>query len=814
MNWQNLTFGKKIALGFGLVLTLLMVVGVLSYVGVDKIVADAEAVIGGNKLDGSLAQKEVDHLNWVNQVNALLTDASITTLTVETDDHKCALGKWLYGKERAHAERLMPELAPLLKDLEQPHRELHESALEIDRVFRQPHAGLALNLSRRLNEHVGWMEKLGKALAAEAGGLHAYQTKLKNAVDLAVSALQSNAENTAVADPAARRRMAARMLQDLRYGSGSKDYFFIIDDKARMIMHPFKPALVGKDVSGIEDPAGKRIFAEMARTGTEKGAGFVTYQWPLPGTGQPVPKLTYLKRYAPWNWIVGTGVYPDHTNTALLRRVADFAAGRPFSTGVELDPDRCAFGRFLADPATEQLTATFPKLEAAFKAIQAPHKALHQSVRTIESLVNQQDMQAAIRVFNEDTSASLDRIRSLFQTAIQAEQDLQKGLDTANSIYATRTVASLRKVQALLHAIRSQAKAGVLSDEVMLGSARKTRHQVTIVGLVAIFAGIMLAFFIVRGVVGLLSKIAGQMDEGAGQVAAASGQIASASQQLAQGAAEQAASIEETSSALEEMAAMTRQNAANSGQADDLMKNATHIVTEATESMAQLTGSMADISQAGEQTSKIIKTIDEIAFQTNLLALNAAVEAARAGEAGAGFAVVADEVRSLAMRAADAARDTAHLIAATVKSVDDGSMLVNRTNDAFGQVAASVRKVGAFVGEISVASGEQAAGIKEVNKAVATMDKVIQQNASSAEESASASEQMNAQALQMKATMVELMRFVGKKHRQEYRKIGPGETIAAIPQHTEKAAPEAKPNRKLSSPAPGRIDPSQVLPLE
>ncbi len=134
---------------------------------------------------------------------------------------------------------------------------------------------------------------------------------------------------------------------------------------------------------------------------------------------------------------------------------------------------------------------------------------------------------------------------------------------------------------------------------------------------------------------------------------------------------------------------MTKQNADNANQADGLMKEANQVVVQANESMGELTTSMEEISKASEETSMIIKTIDEIAFQTNLLALNAAVEAARAGEAGAGFAVVADEVRNLALRASDAAKNTANLIEGTVKKVSDGSELVTRTNEAFTKVAES-----------------------------------------------------------------------------------------------------------------------------
>ncbi len=268
------------------------------------------------------------------------------------------------------------------------------------------------------------------------------------------------------------------------------------------------------------------------------------------------------------------------------------------------------------------------------------------------------------------------------------------------------------------------------------------------------------SFFFSLNVSRILKQVTNSLGQGAVQVTSASSQVSNASQSLAEGASKQASGMEETSSSLEEMSSMTRNNAENAGHADTLMKEAKQIIDQANDSMSRLSNSMNEITRASEETSKIIKTIDEIAFQTNLLALNAAVEAARAGEAGAGFAVVADEVRNLAIRATEAAKNTANLIEGTVKKVKEGAELTSTTNQAFTQVAESAAKVAGLVGEIATASNEQAQGIEQVNKAMVEMDKVIQQNAANAQESSSASQELNSQAEEMKGMVAGLVALV------------------------------------------------------
>jgi len=246
-----------------------------------------------------------------------------------------------------------------------------------------------------------------------------------------------------------------------------------------------------------------------------------------------------------------------------------------------------------------------------------------------------------------------------------------------------------------------------------------------------------------------------------GDLVSAAGQVSSSSSLLAEGASQQAASLEETSSSLEEMSSMTRQNADNAGQANGLMLEANALFSGATTSMMELTRSMQEISRVSEETFKIIRTIDEIAFRTNLLALNAAVEAARAGEAGAGFAVVADEVRNLAMRTAEAARETARRIEGSVNKIKHGATLVTKTHAAFSALAESSGKVADLISGINTASSEQAHGIEQISQAVTEMDKVIQENAAHAEQTAAASEELHAQAGMMREFLSNLEALVG-----------------------------------------------------
>ncbi len=354
-------------------------------------------------------------------------------------------------------------------------------------------------------------------------------------------------------------------------------------------------------------------------------------------------------------------------------------------------------------------------------------------------------------------------------------------------------------------------------DEIMQ-DVRALTLFIVLIGIVFLVVTVLAVFFITRGVAAPISQIANDLNDASEQVAAASTEVSSSSQNLAEGASEQASALEETSSSLEEMSSMTKQNADNAAQAKALMAEALKIVDKVDGQMHNMVQAIQDVTKSSEETGKIIKTIDEIAFQTNLLALNAAVEAARAGEAGAGFAVVADEVRNLAMRAADAAKNTSTLIENTIVTVQNSRDLTERTQEAFKENIGITNKVGQLVDEIAAASSEQAQGIGQIGKAVSEMDKVVQQVAASAEESASASEELNAQAVQMKHYVERLTGIVeGEQQGRAGQALPPQmerESAPVIGKRTKAAVNKFLPAKHEAAADKGKtVRPKDVIPL-
>ncbi|MCK5162141.1 MAG: CZB domain-containing protein, partial [Desulfobacula sp.] len=526
-------------------------------------------------LDGELAQKEVDHLNWIVAVNKLISDDSVHELHVQTDHTKCGFGKWLFGEGRKEAEALVPTLAPLFKKIEEPHRLLHESAISMAKVYKEADSGLPGFLATIEVAHLQWAAAIRDAILNNA-------QKVTGQTDHTLC----------------------------RFGK------WLYSEDAEKIIQ--SDAVLARLFQEIKEPH-KKLH--------ESAKGIISeYRQVHPGL------LDTLRLRL-----------DDHRKWAaeVARSLIDGS-----QINVQTDPAKCEFGKWVESEEMTKLLDSDPMLNKIFTAIKEPHDDLHTSAILINDAVRIGDQAQAKSIFKNKTEKYLEEVDKLVNQAIKYEKSLVEGRNKAISIlenetgpamdktqellvkltarsfellqgqkkaseiFAHQTTPNLEKTQKFLSELRKEAAKNILTDEAMLAAARGTKRNVAIVSVIAILAGIFLAFIIARGIVTVLKRITAGMGEGANQVASASSQVSSSSQSMAEGASEQAASIEETSSSMEEMSSMTKKNAENAGHADGLMQEANKVVATANNSMDQLTQSMEDISKASEETSKIIKTID------------------------------------------------------------------------------------------------------------------------------------------------------------------------------------------------------------
>ncbi|MGC2854324.1 methyl-accepting chemotaxis protein [Novispirillum sp. DQ9] len=595
------------------------------------------------------------------------------------------------------------------------------------------------------------------AVEMRASLLSAREAQTRHIVEVARSTVahfhaRSQDGDLTVADAQA---AALEALRAMRYGDG--EYLWVNDMGPVMLMHPTNPALVGKPLGDVADPTGFRLFAAMVDTVRKDGAGAIAYQWPKPGSDQPVAKISFVQGFAPWGWVIGSGIYLDDVDAAFRDSLSALAAiGGALvlvTIGVSLLIQRSIVGPLRG------LTGTMGRLAKGETSIDIPGAgtrseigAMADAVRVFrDNAIRVREMETAARLNEEKAAAEKKRlldqvaaenarieaeIAAVVDAAGRGEFDQRMALDGKQGFHRSlaegmnRVVGLVDGAVAELGGCLSALADGDL-DRRMVGAYQGDLERLKVD---------------YNSAVSTLSDTVRAVAATAEVVRTATGEIAAGTEDLADRTEQQASNLQETAAAMEELTATVRQNADNARQANQLSAAARTAAERGGETVSKAIAAMSEIEESSHRISDIVSLIQEIAFQTNLLALNASVEAARAGEVGKGFAVVASEVRALAQRSSEASKDIKGLIEESGRQVGQGVELVNAAGGTLTDIVTSVKKVADIVAEISSASQEQSTGLEQINTAVTNMDEMTQQNAALVEETTAAAQSLRDQA--------------------------------------------------------------------
>jgi len=499
---------------------------------------------------------------------------------------------------------------------------------------------------------------------------------------------------------------ATEAIMAMRYGTDG--YFWLQGYDGVMVSHPIKAALNGKMLLDLEDPTGKKFFQEMVDVvkGSSTSAGFVDYMWPKPGFEEPVMKYSHVAGYAPWGWIVGTGVYADDLQALLMKSII---------TAVVV-----------------LLVAAFATLAAAFSI----GRSISRPVTDLKNVMNevaQNDTHNEVPHTNrgDEIGEMAHALVALRESVIERNELEERKEEQQKEIEGQRRANDEQTAR-----VSAAQKAVVTSLGEALNRLASGDLTFSVGDLGAEYAELRDDF---NRTVTQLRSMVGSVQNAIQLIQGGAGEISTATNDLSRRTEQQAAALEETAAALDEITATVKQSSSGASEARDIVANARTEADQSGDVVRDAVSAMGRIEESSRRITEIISVIDEIAFQTNLLALNAGVEAARAGEAGKGFAVVAEEVRELAQRSATAAKEIKTLIESSAHEVENGVKLVNATGTALEGIAAGVQEISTRIETIATSAREQSMGLQEINVAINEMDQTTQQNAAMVEETTAAS---------------------------------------------------------------------------
>ncbi len=830
MKWNDIKVGKKIIIGIGSVLVLLVVLGVFSVKGIGEIVFNGKEVAYGNNLARMVTEKEIDHLNWAAALSKFLNDKTENELELQKNHKLCAFGKWLYGDDRKLAETKVPALKSLFKSIEEPHKHLHESATSIDRAFVRADHSLPELFARMELAHVNWAET---ALRQINSGYKKLEVQLNDhkcgfgKFIYGEEGKQLGAEHAKIGsflerikDPHNKLHNSAKKISEL-LSQGNKQqalqYYLdnsvvhltqvrsILMQMANIAVADINNEKVALDIYQNNTlPALENVRAKLAQIKVVAGENIMSEEVMIAAGYSTQVFVLIISICA---LVIGvvmaffiskaiTGPINKLMNSILqIERTADFNERCGIDSKDEIGLVSKAFDSLVISMQSVIVASnrSMSKVAAgdfsqridveAVGDLQLLKAGINTTVDNINNtFVTLNDVMQALSQANYSRRIDMSELegeyKGVVNTGLESMNNSGAAITAINSVMSTVASGEFDK----RISIALPGDLGVLKDNIneslkVVENGIVDTTRIT----VALSKGDLKQrveadhpgqFGVLKNA---LNETMDNLREVVSSISSASNVVQSASNEIADGNAdmskrteEQASSLEETASSMEELTSTVQQNAENADQANQLSKGAAKTADQGGSIVKDAVSAMDAISTSSNRIVDIIGVIDEIAFQTNLLALNASVEAARAGEQGRGFAVVATEVRNLAQRSATAAKEIKDLIQDSVGKVKIGSDLVEKSGETLGEIVQGVKKVGDMIAEIAAASQEQTVGIAQINQAITNMDDITQRNAALAEEASANSENLNSQATKMNK---QVQFFdLGQTHQQLARK--------------------------------------------
>ncbi len=566
------------------------------------------------------------------------------------------------------------------------------------------------------------------------------------------------------------QQRALAIIKQLRYGKSG--YFWINDLNYRMVMHPIKPSLDGKDLSGITDPTGKHFFVEFVKVCKEQGGGFVKYMWPKPGSETPVEKISYVKLFKPWGWVIGSGAY--------------------------MDDIKAEVATITSDAIWVIIAATLLSLILGLIiAVQISSNAKH--IAKVAKAIAQGDFSQEIRVKGRDAIAQMAQsLKEMIDGVIGEGQSIKQGMAipffTVDKNLTVTFATKPSRAKVGVHARKTllpevvemleecMSKGEPVEKEIIMAKGKVVLKVYTaplrnlkgeIIGAMSIGMDITAQKEnermakehneMIKAVAQHVTDVANQLASAAEELSVTMRHMAEGTEKQSQQASQIAAAVEEMSATIAEMA----NNAQDAARTADITKQkaleGSQVVSRSVDSInrtaevsKQVAESIDGLAERSREIGKVIDVISEIASQTNLLALNATIEAASAGEAGKGFAVVASEVKELAKQTAEStgnvqkAIENIHTgVREAVKSMDEASKevehatsLANEAGDALNEILRQVEEASSTMLQIATATEELSSAADNVSQSVMAITEVSNEAAREADEALRASERL------------------------------------------------------------------------